>query len=439
MLLAKENEDRKPSALIYILAALPTFDCILNQINTAFQIEFGPLSLLQVVRGIVLVLLATVLLWNLAEPEAKLTGLHLCAFGGLAFIAIALSKEGIVSGSVAMSSVGSYGQFAYWLVVGMVVASICRTRREAMILLYGIATGALATALSIFIGYFFGGLNPYQDDDVTASAGWFHTAKTITGVLLTGGVVVLYLGKKSKSWWSTILAGLCFVACIMTYARAGLVALGAAIAWLAFWWIVLGRGHRRQWLSKILLATVLLAGISVPALIRSQSWQSRWGDIEDPDKAGSGRATFWRIALENYSAGGTSEHIFGFGYSGMADLLLRGYGDDIKHTHNDFLDSMLVGGTVGMFWLVCWITYLFSKTVSISLSTLEGASAATIVLIYIVHGQFTGQLFGTDSMTYYVISLTCLYQIASLRGSDDAKDEEPASASRSYGLVTALS
>ena len=32
--------------LLYTLAAIPFFDCIFNQLNNAFQISFGPLSLL---------------------------------------------------------------------------------------------------------------------------------------------------------------------------------------------------------------------------------------------------------------------------------------------------------------------------------------------------------------------------------------------------------
>ena len=37
--------------LLLSLAAIPSLDCILNQLNNVFQISFGPLSLLQILRG----------------------------------------------------------------------------------------------------------------------------------------------------------------------------------------------------------------------------------------------------------------------------------------------------------------------------------------------------------------------------------------------------
>jgi O-antigen ligase len=344
------------------------------------------------------------------EPGA----LHFFGAAGLLLIAMALTKEEIVMGTVSMVSVGSYGQLAYWLLIAMTAASICETRRDMTILLYGLAAGGVATAISIVAGYFFGGLNPYEGENVTASAGWFHTAKTITGVLVTAVIVTLYLGQKTRGWLSAALAGLCCLACVMTYARAGAVALLLVILWFGFWWLRFGRIAGRRWLTKFLLF-VAIAAAFLPVLMHSESWQSRWEDLHTSDNAGSGRATFWRIALNAYANGDNGEHLFGMGYAAMADMLLDNYGDDIRHTHNDFLDALLVSGIVGVVWLLSWLGYLLLKTVSISLTSREGAAAAAVLIAYLCHAQFTGQLFGTDSMTYYVIALACFYQIAGTR------------------------
>jgi O-antigen ligase len=99
----------------------------------------------------------------------------------------------------------------------------------------------------------------------------------------------------------------------------------------------------------------------------------------------------------------------------MAERLLQDYGDDIKHTHNDLLDSMMVGGLVGVLWFGLWISWLAAKTLSLPLSSAEGAAAVAILLIYLCHSQLTGQLFGTDSMASYVVTLACFYRIDSLR------------------------
>ncbi|HEY4086004.1 MAG TPA: O-antigen ligase family protein [Bryobacteraceae bacterium] len=399
---------------VYLLAALPVCDCILNQVNTAFEFTLGPLSMLQAVRSALLVLLGAIALWRLSRDQVKLTGFHFCGFAGLAFLGIAISRELLVSGSVSMPSVGSYGQLAYWLVLGMVAASICETRRHAITILYGVAAGALASAASIELGSLVGGLNPYASDNVSASVGWFNTAKTITGVLLTGSVVLLYLGRKSRSWWPTLLACFCIAASVMTFARAGVVALIAAMIWFACWFLRFHGSRRKTWLSRMLLVA-LVAACCAPIFVHSASWQSRWEDIDDSSQAGSGRATFWRIALNAYASGQTAEQAFGFGYEGMAERLFQDYGDDIKHTHNDLLDSMMVGGLVGVLWFGLWISWLAAKTLSLPLSSPEGAAAVAVLLIYLCHSQFTGQLFGTDSMASYVVTLACLYRIDSFR------------------------
>jgi hypothetical protein len=438
MLLKREDERAKTPVMVYVLAVLPVFDCILNQVNNAFDISFGPVSLLQAVRANFLLLLGLSLVWQFFRNQTKLTGLHVFGLAGLVgLLGVAITKELVLTGSVSMASLGSYGQFAYWILIGMVATGVCATRRDAEIVLYGIAAGALATAVSICIGYFHGGLNPYEEGNVRASAGWFHTAKTITGVLLTGSIVVLYLGRKSTTWWPAILAAFCFAACVVTYARTGIIALVAILVWFFFWWLTLGRNSPKQWLSKILLVAVL-AGCCAPLLISSDSWQSRWEDVADPDKAGSGRATFWRIALHAYSSGKPAEQAFGLGYAGMSDMLLHDYGDDIKHTHNDLFDSMLVGGAVGIAWFLLWISYLISKTVSLNLHTIEGAAAAAVLLVYLFHSQFTGQLFGTDSMTYYVVTLACLYHIASLRTPDGTDQELSDNPIRQQAAVLSL-
>ena len=419
-MLLTEN-DTKVRPLIYMLAALPTFDCILNQINNAFEIQIGGLTLLQMVRGYLLFVLLLILLWHFMQDRLNFTGMHVLGLGGLGVIAVALTKELLLTGSVAMPSLGAYGQLGYWLVIGMTVAGLCRSRTDAKVFLLGLACGAIATSLSIVIGHFAGGLNPYEDDGVDASAGWFHTAKTITGVLLTGFIVLLYLGRQSKKWIATLLATLCAVACVMTYARAGLVAMGLVIAFFVCWKVFFGRGVAGQWLSKMLLI-ILLGSLCTPILIRSDSWVSRWQDIQDPDKAGSGRATFWRVAIDAYANAAPSEHILGFGYAGMAETLLHDYGEDIKHTHNDFLDSMLVGGFLGMGWLLSWFLYLIGKSLSLSISTCEGAVALAIVMVYLCHAQFTGQLFGTDSMSYYVTALAALFHLDSLRKKNEVEN-----------------
>lgn len=395
-------------SLLLALSAIPSFDCIVNQLNNAFQISFGPLSLLQVLRGYVVVVFVAVTGWSLLKERSGLRRVPLPAAAALIVIGIAITKEVILTGVLSMPSIGAYGQMAYWVMFWITVSVLCRESRQAEIILWGLSIGATLTAVSVMVGLVFGGLNYYEDDAVRSSAGWFDTSKYITGVLVTGGVTLLYLGRKKKSWVYPLLAEVCFVACIITYARAGAVALGAVLLWLLLWFIVFGRGAQRGWLNRFLVL-VLAAVMAAPLVVKADTLFARWGDLQDSDKAGSGRATFWKVAADGYVDATPAQQAIGYGFSAMSDMLFLKYGADIKHTHNDMLDMLLVGGVMGAAWLLFFIATLAWRVFRTSLFSVEGAAGAAILLAYLIHGQSTGQLWSTDAMTYYVLSLTCLH------------------------------
>ncbi len=398
-------------SLLYALAAIPFFDCIFNQLNNALHISFGPLSMLQVLRGYLVVVFAAIALWVVLKDASRLKRIPLPALGALLLIAMASTKELVVTGTLAMPSLGAYGQMAYWVFFWIVVSMLCREPEQAEIILRGLAVGAMATAVSVLLGFVFGGLNYYQDDAVDSSAGWFDTAKMITGVLVTGGVVLLYLGRHKRGWLYPLLACTCFIACVLTYARAGSVALAAVLLWLPLWLLLFGRGCKKQWIGKFLILA-LLAGALVPVAVGTDKLFARWSDVQEGDKAGSGRATFWKVAADGYMDGTPAEQAIGHGYSSMSDLLFLNYGADIKHTHNDMLDMLLVAGAAGAAWLLFFAGTLAWRILRTSIASVEGGAGVAILLAYLLHGQFTGQLWGTDAMSYYTLSLACLYTIA---------------------------
>jgi O-antigen ligase len=257
----------------------------------------------------------------------------------------------------------------------------------------------------------FGAINYYQDDAVRSSAGWFDTAKYVTGVLVSGGVVLLYLGRKKAGWLSPLLACLCFVSCLITYARAGAVAMCVVFLWLSAWALFFGTPKKRIWLNRFLILIFAMLMIA-PIVVHPDTLFARWSDLQDSDKAGSGRATFWKVAADGYVASTPVQQTIGMGYSSMSEMLFIGYGDDIKHTHNDMLDMLLVGGVVGAAWLLLFISNFAWRVARMSMNTIEGGAGAAILLAYLFHSQLTGQIWGTDAMTYYTLSLTSLFTIA---------------------------
>ena len=407
------RRDMPNRRLLIGLATLPTIDCVCDQLNNALKPGAGSMSILQLMRAVLLVIFVAIIVRELARDWASVARIPLSAVGALLVMALAASKELIVTGGLSMNSIGAYGQLVYWVMLWSVASLLCRRPGQRETVLRGLALGALLTAASVVLGLFFGTTNYYKDDMVNSSAGWFDTAKMITGPLVVGGVVILYLGRKSRSWWPCIGAGFCFAACMITYARAGSIALLAVMTWLILWRAAIARGDAGRWLNRFLIVAAC-ACLMVPLFVSSSTLLARWGDT-----GGSGRATFWKVALDSYDSEALPAQAMGVGYNSMSEMLFRNYGDDIKHTHNDMLDALLVAGFAGVAWLAA-LVFSFARLALLSpLSSAQGAAAIAIVLTYLCHSLLTGQIWGTDAMTYYVLGITCL--ITPVGGRDAVK------------------
>ncbi|HEX4166461.1 MAG TPA: hypothetical protein VHZ55_13415, partial [Bryobacteraceae bacterium] len=90
--------------LVYLLASIPLADCILNQINNAFQVSFGGLSLLQLLRGYMVLIFIALSLWSILRDRAGATRIPLPAAGALLLIGVFITKELVVTGTLAMGS-----------------------------------------------------------------------------------------------------------------------------------------------------------------------------------------------------------------------------------------------------------------------------------------------------------------------------------------------
>lgn len=397
--------------LLIGIAVIPTIDCFCNQLNNALGLGFGSISLLQAMRSFLLLVFAYIIVRALVQDWSSSRRIPLPAIGAILIVGMAASKELMLTGGLSIASIGAYGQMAYWVVLWTMVSILCRTGDQGLIVLRGLAWGAGFTAVSVILGLFFGTTNYYKSSAVAASAGWFDTAKMITGLLVVGGIVILYLGREKGSWLSCFGAGLCFAACVLTYARAGTVALGAALLWFVIWRVIVAKKGTGKWMNRF-LAVVVVACTLVPLTANMPRLLSRWSGVSDSDTGGSGRATFWKVAIDYYASESESTETFGIGYSAMSEMLLRNYGDDIKHTHNDMFDMLLVGGCIGGLWLVSLVCAFVRRALLPPMRSMETAAGIAIVLAYLCHSQLTGQIWGTDAMTYYTLSLTGLSSMA---------------------------
>ncbi|MBV8810200.1 MAG: O-antigen ligase family protein [Acidobacteriaceae bacterium] len=392
---------------ILLLALLPALDAIINQINTAFQITIGSLSMLQAFRGTLLLVLVFMIACTPRPRRASrfaIGGAMLCLLICISVMAI---NQAVTGGGVELGDLITYVQMGYWITVWYAAQSWIRDASDARKVLNGLMAGALVTAASVCYGYIVGVDNSvYEAAGVKASSGFFVSGKGIAGALVVGGITAAYLGMARRTWRHPCAAVFCFGACFLTYARAGLVALCASLFWLLIWSTFFqarsgGSWARRVIAVSILGAAMLIAAIGVTDLTR------RWSDLKDPNRAGSGRLEIWTFAAESFDEANFSQRLAGRGYQGMVNFINSKLGVEI-HTHNDVLDMLVMGGMVGIGLLLLVVAALGAQILSTPAQSPEFAAAISILLTFFCQAILTGQLFMPDVMSYYVMGITAL-------------------------------
>jgi hypothetical protein len=403
--------------LVAFLACLPTLDSLLDQLYTEFHLDVGGLSLPQLVRGLILVLVCVALWIQVAQGKVKNRLIVAAPIFLPIFLCVFALKEYVDTGAVSQTSIIAYLQIVYWTVLWMETAIVCIYKADAEKILLGIVIGCLFSSVSIYSGYLMGFGNSYDSDSIQASSGLFNTGKGVAGVLLVGAMAALYLGGRRQSRiMYTVLAAAFFGASFLTYARAAMVAAACVALWTLLW-VIGSRPSRTEKRSvvRLLIALGMLSAIFL-STVGPHGIQSRWSDMSsDHGQAGSGRATFWTIAVSSYASSNWSDQALGVGYNGVLDLLERNYGARI-HTHNDLLDMLLIGGVFGIIALGTIAASFFAHIRRLSTRSLAFCSACGVGLIWVCQGLLTGQLFGPDAMMTYAIAITALGATRSMLG-----------------------
>ena len=192
-----------------------------------------------------------------------------------------IAIKDVVSGGLEISNIIAYVQIAYWLTIWYVAVCAITDKRSALIVAKGLVIGALITAASVYYGYLTGAALEaiYGNEGVEASAGWFVSGKGIAGSLVAGALLAAYLGYRRYPWRSVLLALFCMGASFLTYARAGMVGMFAALVRLAAWSMRSRFNVRASWASRLVLAA-LCGAIIFAAIVGTAGLEARWADLE---------------------------------------------------------------------------------------------------------------------------------------------------------------
>lgn len=185
-----------------------------------------------------------------------------------------------------------------------------------------------------------------------------------------------------KKWGVLLFA---IFAILVTGKRTPLLApfIGGIFAFLAW------KRFSIKSISKLILGSILLLGIAY-ILARDQIYYQidRWDDdimmAKSYDSYANGRSLIWMLLLENFNASSYAEKLLGLGFQSTKTLTGLLWGKDIG-AHNDYIDSLVNYGYVGLSIHVCFsLSMLVYGAISIKKRTKESFLLLMLPIMWII-------------------------------------------------------
>ncbi len=391
----------------HFLAILPLLDIISGQVHAQWKTQPGTLSVPQVYHATVLVI-ASILLFSRLQlhgfPRAfryALTSAG-CLFGALLLSAACVLAEG----KLTFEALVANAQVAYWLVIWLTVLAIRPGARDCKIILGRIILAGVYAGLAIVYLYVNEGERASIYEKLVGNAAGFGTAKGLTGILATAGLVSVWLLRERAKVVGAIILLVCAAGMLLTYQRAGLVGLAVATVWLAAWYGSRARHDRKAGWALRPILLVMVAVVVVLGAVGTADIEKRWEDLSNDEKAGSGRVAFWQVSLAHYAEMDLLEQVSGIGYTGTAEAMERRYGARI-HTHSDPLDALLMFGAAGLLALAFVYAAVWRGIWRARASGQAFAIGAAIYIVMLCQSLLTGQILSPSTMFCYLTAITC--------------------------------
>jgi len=403
----------RPSVL---LASIPVFDALINQLSTA-EISLGPFSLMQAARGAELALLVILGVWAVAHrPRIDR------AFGGLVAVSVVALACMVLSevrkyGTIDQVSIVGVIQIAFILVLWTAVSALCRQPKDCRMILIGIAAGALISALSVIVIFLRQERVTEAYGGIMATSGLFFSAKYLVGSWIVGGFIWMYLPLKRWHLLGVLSAGICFLAIFATYNRTGQLCLAMSVCWVGYWqWRQGNGGPDSRWARQLLLLS-LVAAVAFLLFVGTTNLAQRWSDLADSDTAGSGRLLLWAISTLWALNAHIADLISGIGFRGMYDVIEAATGLRI-HTHSDVFDLLMIAGLTGLLMYAVFVKSLWTVIKRQDRSSPAHAIGVTAFLTFLFSSLLTGQITQPTAMATYVLAILATLPLSHARGGE---------------------
>ncbi len=388
-----------------ILLGVPLCEMVCGQIQGLLALCAGSWSIAQLYHCVALCVVSLYLVSRLRRPCDMPLGTVACIVMFLLVTGVS-TVMALRHNGHAREDVIAFSQVLYWILVWLIYLLECSTPEGCRLVLKGILIGSVYMAVSVVALHLLGGGAYSRYEGVSASFGGFSTAKSLGGILCVAGLLSLRI-RSTLLQMGLLCASL--TGLMLTYQRAGQLAMLAAIAW------IVGMSMRSRIKEILLSARFVIACacvmVAIAGFVDVEAFTERWrnADLSLGGKAGSGRLGLWTDAVNAFEGMNPLDRMLGVGYSGMRDAMLEeGMGGNRKHTHSDILDILLAFGFLGVLgWIA--IHYAVIQTVRACAKTsMEYAIGGAVYIVFFVESLVTGQVFGPATMIVYLGAITGL-------------------------------
>ncbi len=403
-------------SFVHILALLPFLDILIGQIQALSAAQIGSISLAQGYHAFVLSVCFLVFLSRLKHfprhyQYILVAGIFLA--GSVALSTMIFWLEGKLSFETLIAN----SQILYWLVLWLTILAICKSKKDCKLILGGIAVAAIYASLTIIYLYITQGHKSSIYENLVGNAAGFKTAKGLTGIIATGGLAGIWLFRSRQRIKGAIIFFVCLAGILLTYQRAGLVGIGLGSLWLGLWALASFVKNQKQAWAFYPIILLVLAAVVIFSVVGTEDLASRWDDLSNPEKAGSGRLQFWQVAFESFCKMDTIDKLGGVGYTGIAEALVSRYGARI-HTHSDILDVLIMFGMLGIASFIFLHAVIIRFIYKTKYHPSAFAVATAIYLVMFFQGVTTGQILCLSVMSCYLAGITCLCLYPKLKSSN---------------------
>jgi hypothetical protein len=355
--------------------------------------QIGPLSILQVIRGVFFVILLTILS-KYVQKSVRINPLlrPLLIMSLFLFILMPFHQTPIEN-AVYIFQILYVGIF----IIGGFVIGVYKTNADEWLI--NVARITLVVIISLQIYGYTQGSRFYSDYALVG----LGDRPSVTAAAVAALIPIFLLRLEKMNLFDWIVLFLSILSLTMTMRRTEILAVLICFIGVAFVTIYHNSIFNKGKITRVFIIFIIMIGIGylIASSPLADDFQHRIeGMVISEGGTGSGRLILWPIIIESGINRSEGKLIFGEGVGSSSNYIHRELGS-ATGSHNIWLDTFISSGVIGiliMIWFHLHLIKLFNKV-----TNKYSPAIVSVILILIIYGIFQGGIFSPIFIPIYTL------------------------------------